>query len=385
MNTKLFISMLLSLFAVTIVSCDDDEQLQDTYKDIIMQVSENTDITGAWWDESLQTECLRVQEFEDGEWKEWKHLGMNEIEGFDYKKGHAYELKVRKTCLANPPADGSMYRYKLLEIISDKEVFPYNPPVELPDEVKFKFKMVELTQLNGLESPLAAPFDFLTFRILDYKGEYSFFNYPKFVEYYDSIVMSSPIMPDTYRVYWKETYGGSAVEEQFTSQWGSYFFEKWDFPIVLKGYKGGEVIYETSDTQLMRERDFLCIDWTEGDITLSKPSNNGIYCVLDRRWEFSIVDTQQLNGTLYTKINAKTQNDAELGDEYPEAHKAALQWLMRKHLGNPTSVALSAFKTLPEGVDVVETYNNSTTRVALVHQHEDDYHLEKYYVIVEKI
>ena len=47
------------------------------------------------------------------------------------------------------------------------------------------------------------------------------------------------------------------------------------------------------------------------------------------------------------------------------------------------TVALSEFKTLPEGVEVVETFQNASTRAALIYRPEDDYNLEKYYVVVE--
>ena len=81
-----------------------------------------------------------------------------------------------------------------------------------------------------LNIPLAAPFDFLTFRILNHRGEYSF-----------------PVTPD------------------------SLFYEKTDFLLCLKGYKDGKLIYECSITQVMRERDFLGVDWENGGFVLATP------------------------------------------------------------------------------------------------------------------
>jgi hypothetical protein len=40
------------------------------------------------------------------------------IKGFNYEHGYEYRLKVLKTHLANPPADGFNCTYELLEIIS---------------------------------------------------------------------------------------------------------------------------------------------------------------------------------------------------------------------------------------------------------------------------
>ena len=70
------------------------------------------------------------------------------------------------------------------------------------------------------------------------------------------IEMSSPGLPDTFTVYKDE-----GTSFSFTSQWGSYFWETTDFPLFLKGYKDGELIYEYSITQVMRQRDFIGIDW----------------------------------------------------------------------------------------------------------------------------
>lgn len=252
----------------------------------------------------------------------------------------------------------------------------------LPDEAKFKFTMYDVLPLNGLKATVPAPFDFLGFRILDHNGEYSFPDKPKFVEYYDSIVMTSPAMPDTYRVYSTEADENSSVKH-LVSQFGSYFFEKSDFPIVFKGYKDGKEIYRTSNTQTMRERDFLGIDWAKSDITLSDPVTRSIYCVLDRRMEFRMVDIQEKNGTPYTTIYVRSKNETASGKELPEEQKALLQWLLGKYLGSPVSLSLSEFKTLPEGVDVVAAYTGSTTRAAILHQLADDSHAEGYYAIAE--
>lgn len=250
-------------------------------------------------------------------------------------------------------------------------------PNTLPEEAKFSFKVHKRETLNGITSPVAAPFDWLSFRMLDHQGEYTFPNNPKFIDYYDSIVASSPNMPDTHRIYWTEV-RGSAMVKQYTSQWTSCFFEKTDFPLVLKGYKDGEVIYETSETLVMRERNFLCIDWEKGDIAISNPRTNYVSCVLDKRWEFYMVDTQVFNGTPYTTIYVKEKENVG-----SEERKAGLRWLLRKHLGYPSTVAQSDFKTLPEGIEIIETYQNETTCAALVFRPEDDYRPEESFVIAE--
>lgn len=132
----------------------------------------------------------------------------------------------------------------------------------------------------------------------------------------------------------------------------------------------------------MRERDFLGVDWKNGSVALANPKTNGIYNVLDTRYEFLLTDTQKVNETCYIKI--QVPNSSHLTDaEYLKAQEEGLRWLLEKHLGEKSSLTASDFKTLPKGVDVVETYENNTTRVAIVHRNADDLHEECYYAIAE--
>jgi len=248
---------------------------------------------------------------------------------------------------------------------------------ELPDEAKFKLKMVQITPLMNLDASVAAPFDFMTFRIVDNQDVYYPVGFPDFLQYYDSIVMVSPVMPDSYCIYKKKP-----GHVEFTHQWGSYFFENETFQISLKGYKDNVLRYETTMNQLMCERDFLGIDWKGGDIVLANPKANGAYCILDNRYEFVLTDTQMLNETCYVTIYLAYSyglSDAE----FIEKQEAGLTWLLDKHLGEAASIDTSVFKTLPADADIVKTYENSTTLAALLHQQEDDTHEECYYVLAE--
>ncbi len=366
---------MLFLFVMSFVSCDKNE-LADKVETIRMYVSAETG-TYKPWGSDTSVECMLVKE--DGE-LEYAPLAFGSIKGFDYVHNHAYELEVYKTTLANPPADGSNTTYTLLEIIND--IPPVTPePETLPEEAKFKLKMVELTPFMDLETPLAAPFDFLTFQILSHNDEYTFPALPDFLNYYDLIEMSSPDLPDTYCIY-RYSVDEGVAKRHFTSQWGSYFYEKTDFPICLKGYKDGELIYEHSTTQRMRERDFLGVDWKKGSIALANPKTNCIYNILDIKYEFLLTNTQELNETCYIKIQVSNSSNLT-GTDYLKEQEAGLKWLLEKHLGEKSSLPASDFKTLPEGADIVETYENSTTLVAILHQNADDMHDECYYAIAE--
>ena len=129
---KLFFSTLLVVIisAIGMVSCIDDDELKDKVVEVTMSVSENTDIMYSLFDDNKENpvECLLVME--DGVDQTWRKMGFSKIEGFTYEKGHRYKLRAKKTILANPPADGSAWRYELVEVLEDKEIIGPELPVE---------------------------------------------------------------------------------------------------------------------------------------------------------------------------------------------------------------------------------------------------------------
>ena len=139
---KTYLVPLVLAIAVVVASCSvDDGEQGDVVKVISMSVSENTGITYDLFDTNAEfpIECMLVKE--EGGDGQWKSLVFGAIEGFTYEKGHAYELKVRKTILANPPADGSNCRYKLIEILEDRTVTepetPGEPIVNSEEDIEY--------------------------------------------------------------------------------------------------------------------------------------------------------------------------------------------------------------------------------------------------------
>lgn len=63
-------------------------------------------------------ECLRVKEEGDANWQ----LFYNHIEGFAYKEGFQYTLRVKVEEVVSPPADSNGLRYTLLEVIEKTPV-----------------------------------------------------------------------------------------------------------------------------------------------------------------------------------------------------------------------------------------------------------------------
>ena len=109
--------LLLAVFAVSSCSSDDDEK-KDSVKEITIYVSSETGESYGF--NSTSEECMLVK-FDNPNGK-WEHLGLYRIEGFTYVKGHEYELRVKMTTLANPPADGYSHKYLLVKIVQDKLV-----------------------------------------------------------------------------------------------------------------------------------------------------------------------------------------------------------------------------------------------------------------------
>ena len=109
--------LLLAVFAVSSCSSDDDEK-KDSVKEITIYVSSETGESYGF--NSTPEECMLVK-FDNPNGK-WEHLGLYCIEGFTYVKGHEYELRVKMTTLANPPADGYSHKYLLVKIVQDKLV-----------------------------------------------------------------------------------------------------------------------------------------------------------------------------------------------------------------------------------------------------------------------
>lgn len=129
---KLFFSTLfvVILSAIGMVSCNDDDELKDKVVEVTMSVSENTDIMYSLFDDNKENpvECMLVME--DGVDQTWRKMSFSGIEWFTYEKGHRYKLRAKKTILANPPADGSAWKYELIEVLEDKEIIGPELPVE---------------------------------------------------------------------------------------------------------------------------------------------------------------------------------------------------------------------------------------------------------------
>ena len=118
------------LAAFSLASCSSDDDDKDITKVINMSVSAEPGVMYDLFDSMGEhpIECMRVMtEDEPGRWQD---LCFSEIKGFTYERGHEYELRVKRTILANPPQDASNRTYELVRILADKKMEDVAEPVE---------------------------------------------------------------------------------------------------------------------------------------------------------------------------------------------------------------------------------------------------------------
>ena len=118
------------LAAFSLASCSSDDDDKDITKEINMSVSAEPGVMYDLFDSMGEhpIECMRVMtEDEPGQ---WQNLYFSEVKGFTYERGHEYELRVKRTILANPPQDASNRTYELVRILADKKVEDMAEPVD---------------------------------------------------------------------------------------------------------------------------------------------------------------------------------------------------------------------------------------------------------------
>ena len=115
---------------LSLASCGSDDDDKDITKEMNMSVSAEPGVMYDLFDSMGEhpIECMRVMtEDEPGR---WQNLHFSDIKGFTYERGHEYELRVKRTILANPPQDASNRTYELVRILADKKVEDVAEPVE---------------------------------------------------------------------------------------------------------------------------------------------------------------------------------------------------------------------------------------------------------------
>lgn len=145
---KKLIIPFLFIACLFMASCINDDEPKDKVEEIRIEVSSETGITYGWPDDKQEhpIECMLVKLPNDPD--RWQPMMFGEIKGFTYERGHEYYLSVRRTTLANPPADASCYTYSLIKILTDNLVEKHGIPIEK-----------EISSVDDIEYQALCPFN----------------------------------------------------------------------------------------------------------------------------------------------------------------------------------------------------------------------------------
>ena len=127
---KIWRNIFMMLAAFSLASCSSDDDDKDIVKEINMSVSAEPgvmyDLFDSMGEHPIECMCVMTED-EPGR---WQNLYFSAVKGFTYERGHEYELRVKRTILANPPQDASNRTYELVRIMADKKVEDVAEPVE---------------------------------------------------------------------------------------------------------------------------------------------------------------------------------------------------------------------------------------------------------------
>lgn len=273
--------------------------------------------------------------------------------------------------------------------IPDNSDSPSDPDdlTEIPDEARFRIALYDNLSFNGekytdnpvFDSP--APFDFIGFRMVRPEG-FSAFGFQPYL-CYDSIVWSSPDLPDTFKVF-ENGYNYTSL----ITQWGSYFFKEGSNTVCLKGFRKGEAVHSDSLTFELKDRDFLCFKWSECPTDPNPGVTQGIYCYLDNKFKYHISYPVESDGCKILDIYIRHQSDKK-EDMECSVMKTVLEDFLESHLGTPVEYEEAdlkgMFKQLPDDDKFGRLYENKTTRAIIVNElpDEESYRRERFYIHVE--
>lgn len=142
MMKKDFLKLLLAAFLAVagLTACSEDEP-KDSVKEIKMQVSAETGVMKYLFDDKMEQHIEGMLVMSEDNPGEWQTLGFDEIEGFTYERGHEYYLSVKRTILANPPADAPDRKYSLIRILEERTVadteIPFDKEITTEADIEY--------------------------------------------------------------------------------------------------------------------------------------------------------------------------------------------------------------------------------------------------------
>lgn len=107
---KKIIQIILPIIAISaLIQCKPNANASAENEKTIIVGPKTADCRGV-----VPMKCLQVKENTSAEWNNF----YSNIEGFTYEPGYEYVLKIKTEKIANPPADGSSIKYKLVQQLS---------------------------------------------------------------------------------------------------------------------------------------------------------------------------------------------------------------------------------------------------------------------------
>ena len=361
MKLKYFYWVLVALcITTTFISCDNDTS-EDWSEVIKLYVDAELGEYRPWGhpEDAEPLDGLKIKERKDAD---WDIIPMNGIEGFTHSLGWEFCLEVEKTHLANPPADASNVKYKLIRVIDEQKI----------RDLEFPTLEVKGAYVNTYSANIFEPVHFYLqgndYMLSDLR------------ELCDSLVFEIPWLKGTHlsrKIYFHEV--GKA---ELISGWDHRFILPLDGICQIKAYKDGKLVYNDGiSVSLTNNKDFLMYNWNE----VTDNSNNSIGYVnfVDEKHEF--VSTHYIvDGTPIVKVLlSKPENDTlEWLYEY-------LCKLYKEPLYSSESEVQEQYGKLFTDIDKGETpqyiWKTDRSYIALIHWYDSDEDITKYYIKAEPV
>ena len=302
---------------------------------------------------------LKIKESKDAD---WEIIPMNGIDGFIHSLGWKFYLEVEKVYLANPPADASNIRYRLIKIVEEQKArTPEFPTLE----VKGGF-------VNSYKANIFEPVHFYLqgndYMLQDLR------------ELCDSLVFDIPWLKGS-RLSRKIYFNAGGITK-LTSGWDHRFILPMGGICNIKAYKDGNVVYQDGvSVSLTNDKDFLMYNWEE--ITESMNSSVGYVNFVDEGHEF-LSTHYVVNETPIAKVSLSNPTDDTLGWLYEYLRK-----LYREPLYNSDSYVQEQYKNLFTDIDDRETalyiWKTESSLIVLIHWFDSDEEITQYYIKAEPV
>ena len=364
MKLKYFYWVLIALcITTTFISCDKDSS-EDWSEIIKLYVDAELGEYRPWGlpEDAEPLDGLKIKEQKDAD---WDIIPMNGIEGFTHSLGWEFCLEVEKIHLANPPADASNVKYKLIKIVNEQKVrTPEFPTLEV----------------KGAQGALANSYTANIFEPVHFYLDGNNYMQQDLRELCDSLVFDIPWLRGTHlsrKIYFHEV--GRA---ELISGWDHRFILPYGGICSIKAYKDGKLVYNDGiSVSLTNNKDFLMYNWNEAT---DNPNNSiGYVNFVDEKHEF--VSTHYIvDGTPIVKVLlSKPENDTlEWLYEY-------LCKLYKEPLYTAESGVQEQYDKLFTDTDKRETsvyiWQTDRSHIALVHWYDSDEDITQYYIKAEPV